>query len=188
MDKANATLGGFIEEQTLNAFIPFPMKRHRRYYRTSKPLFTGPYVIPPGLGSLTVDKASESRKCSVVIPHSLVSSFEAALSGMGEAISWIDWWLSTMSKFGESLSKDAHSNFQRLIVSGAKTLEFVANFGVRGQPDHNGADRPATPAQRLSPFGGSLFGSDGGTIQASPCPGSSITSPVPPDPPGHGPQ
>ena len=182
MDKANATLGSFIKEQTPNAFIPFPMKRHRRYYRTSKPLFTGPYAIPPGLGSLTLDKANESRKRSVVIPHSLVSSFEAALSGTGEVISWLDWWLSTMSKFGESLPEDAHSNFQRLIVSGAKTLEFVV------QPDHNGADQPATPAQRLSPFGGSLFGSGGGTIQASPCPGSFITSPIPPNPPGHGPQ
>ena len=63
----------------------------------------------------------------MVIPHSLVSSFEAALSGTGEAISWLDWWLSTMSKFGESLPEDSHSHFQRLIVSGAKTLEFMAS-------------------------------------------------------------
>ena len=81
----------------------------------------------PGPHPLTLDKASESRKRLVVISHSLVPSFEAALSGTGEAISWLDWWPSTMSKFGESLPEDTHSNFQRLIVSGAKTLEFVAS-------------------------------------------------------------
>ena len=46
---------------------------------------------------------------------------------MGEVISWLDWWLSTLSKFGESLPEEARSNFQRLMVSGAKSLEFLGS-------------------------------------------------------------
>ena len=49
------------------------------------------------------------------------------MSGVGEVISWLDWWLSTLSKFGESLPEKARSNFQRLMVSGAKTLEFLGS-------------------------------------------------------------
>ena len=111
MDKVNSTFDRFIEEQTPNAFMLWPMKRQRRYYRSSKPLFAGPYVVPPGLVSLTLDKASEPKKRPIVIPHTLVSSFETALSGMGEVISWLDWWLSTLSKFGESMPEEARSNF-----------------------------------------------------------------------------
>ena len=127
MDKVNSTFDRFVEEQTPNAFMPWTMKRQRRYYQTSKPLFAGPYAVPPGLVSLTLDKASEPKKRPVVIPHTLVSSFETALSGVGEVISWLDWWLSTLSKFGESLPDEARSNFQRLMVSGAKSLEFLGS-------------------------------------------------------------
>ena len=84
-------------------------------------------MVPPGLISLTLDKASEPKKRPVVIPHTLVSSLETALSGMGEVISWLDWWLSTLSKFEESLPEEARSNFQRLMVSGAKSLEFLGS-------------------------------------------------------------
>ena len=127
VDKVNSTFDKFVEEQTSSAFIPWPMKRQRRYYRTSKPLFAGPYAVPPGLGLLTLDKASEPKKRPVVIPHTLVSSFETALSGVGEVVSWLDWWLSTLSKFGESLPEEARPNFQRLMVSGAKSLEFLGS-------------------------------------------------------------
>ena len=115
VDKVNSTFDRFVGEQTPNALMPWPIKRQRRYYRTSKPLF----AVPPGLVSLTLDKASEPKKPPVVIPHTLVSSFETALSGMGEVISWLDWWISTLSKFGESLPEEVRSNFQRLMVSGA---------------------------------------------------------------------
>ena len=73
VDKVNTTFDRFVEEQTPNAFMPWPMKRQRRYYRTSKPLFAGPYAVPPGLISLTLDKASEPKKPPVVMPHTLVS-------------------------------------------------------------------------------------------------------------------
>ena len=119
VDKVNSTFDRFVGEQTPNALMPWPIKRQRRYYRTSKPLFAVPYAVPPGLVSLTLDKASEPKKPPVVIPHTLVSSCETALSGVGEVISWLDWWISTLSKFGESLPEEVRSNFQRLMVSGA---------------------------------------------------------------------
>ena len=46
---------------------------------------------------------------------------------MGEVISWLDWWLSTLSKFGEAVPEEARSNFQRLMVSGARSLEFLGS-------------------------------------------------------------
>ena len=103
------------------------MKRQRRYYRTSKPLFAGPYAVPPGLSLLTLDKAREPNKRPVAIPHNLVSSFETALSGVGEVVSWLDWWLATLSKFGEALPEETCSNFQRMMVSGARSLEFLGS-------------------------------------------------------------
>ena len=78
----NSTLDKFIEEQTPNAFIPLQMKRQRRYYRISEPMLAAPYAVPPGLVSLTLDKATEPKKRSVTIPHDLVP-FETALAGGG---------------------------------------------------------------------------------------------------------
>ena len=52
IDDVNSTLTRLIEEQT-NGFIPFPMKRHRQFYRTASPSLSAPYVVPPSLASLT---------------------------------------------------------------------------------------------------------------------------------------
>ena len=131
VDDVNSVLARFVEEQTPNGFIPLPMKRQRRYNRTSNPTFLGPYVVPPGLVSLTLDKTSGPRKRPILIPHSLVSSFETAWSGMGEVTSWLDWWLSTVAGFRESLPDEARVNFERLMVSGAKALEFLGSQAVR---------------------------------------------------------
>ena len=114
VDDVNSFFARFVEEQTPNSFIPLPMKRQQRYYRTSNPTFPGPYVVPPGLVSLTLDKTREPKKCPVLIPHALVSSFETALSGVGEVTSWLDWWLSTLAGFSESLPEEARVNFERL--------------------------------------------------------------------------
>ena len=181
MDKVNSTFDKFVEEQTPNAFMPWPMKRQRRYYRTSKPLFAGPYAVPPSLGSLTLDKASEPKKRPVVITHTLVSSFETALSGMGEVISWLDWWLSTLSKFRESLPEEARSNFQRLMVSCAKSLKFLgsqttpvlANLMLLRRDSLLSDVRSTVPAEELSRL---------------PRPVASFFGTVSPDTPGHGPQ
>ena len=125
VDKVNSTFDKFVDEQNPSAFIPWPMKRQRRYYLTSKPLFAAPYTVPPGLSSLTLDKASEPKKRLVVIPHNLVSFFETALAGVGEVVSWLDWWLAT--KFREALPEETRSNFQRMMVSGARSLEFLSS-------------------------------------------------------------
>ena len=127
MDKVNSTFDKFVDEQTPSAFIPWPVMHQRRYYRTSKPLFAAPYTVPPGLSSLTLDKASEPKKRPVVIPHNLVSSFETTFAGVSEVVSWLEWWLAALSQFGEALPEEARSNFQRMMVSGARCLEFLGS-------------------------------------------------------------
>ena len=182
MDKVNSTFNKFVEEQTPSAFIPWPMKRQRRYYRTSKPLFAGPYAVPPGLCSLTLDKVSEPKKRPVVIPHNLVSSFETTLSGVGEVVSWLDWWLATLSKFGEALPEETRSNFQRMMVSGARSLEFLdsqttpvlANLVLLRRDSLLLDVRCTVPAEELS------------RLCHAPLPSSSAL--FPPDTLGHGPQ
>ena len=129
VDDVNSFLAKFVEEQTPNGFIPLPIKRQRRYCRISDPTFPGPYAVPPGLVSLTLDKTSEPKKRPILIPHPLVSSFETALSGVGEVTSWLDWWLSTVAAFRESLPDEARVN-ERLMVSGSKALEFLGSQAV----------------------------------------------------------
>ena len=132
LDDVNSALAKFVEDQTVNGFIPLPMKQQRRYCRTSTPSFPGPYAVPPGLASLTLDKTSEPKKRPVLLSHSLVTSLETALSGICEATSWLDWWLSTFAAFHDFLSGDVRANFERLLVSGSWTLEFLGSQAVPG--------------------------------------------------------
>ena len=73
----------------MHGFLPVPSRRHRRYYRTSSS-FSGPYSVPPGVTSITLEKASEARKRSVSLSTSQVSSMETMLSGICEVASWLD--------------------------------------------------------------------------------------------------
>ena len=91
----NSDLSKFMEDQTVHGFFPVPGRRQRRYYGTSTSSFPGPYSVPPGMTSITMEKASEVRKRSVSLSASQVSSMETMLSGMCEVASWLDWWLST---------------------------------------------------------------------------------------------
>ena len=182
VDKVNSTFDKFVEEQTPSAFILWPMKRQRRYYRTSKPLFAGPYAVPPCLSSLTLDKASEPKKRPVVIPHNLVSSFETTLSGVGEVVSWLDWWLATLSKFGEALPEETRSNFQRMMVSGARSLEFLGS-----QPTPVLANLVLLRRDSLL-LGCALHSAHRGTLETPSCPVASFLGTVSPDTLGHGPQ
>ena len=91
----NSDLSKFLEDQTVHGFLPVPGRRHRRYYSTSSSSFPGPYTVPPGVTSITLEKASEVKKRSVSLSASQVSSMETMLSGMCEVSSWLDWWLST---------------------------------------------------------------------------------------------
>ena len=52
------------------------------------------------------------------------------LSSVCEVTSWLDWWLSTCGGFQEQLTDEARGNFERLILSGLRALEFLGNQGV----------------------------------------------------------
>ena len=125
----NSDLSKFLEDQTVHGFLPVPGRRHRRYYGTSTSSFPGPYTVPPGLTSITMEKASEVRKRSVSLSASQVSSMETMLSGMCEVSSWLDWWLSTCGGFCDHLPIEVRADFERLMISGSRALEFLASQG-----------------------------------------------------------
>ena len=120
LDDTNLALSKFLEDQTVYGFLPVPGRRHRRYYRTSS--FPGPYSVPPGVNSITLEKASEARKRSVSLSASQVSSLETMLSGVCEVSSWLDWWLSTCGGFREYLPDEFRADFERLTLSGSRAL------------------------------------------------------------------
>ena len=125
----NSDLSKFLEDQTVHGFLPVPGRRHRRYYGTSTSSFPGPYTVPPGVTSITMEKASEVRKRSVSLSASQVSSMETMLSGMCEVSFRLDWWLSTCGGFRDHLPIEVRANFERLMISGSRALEFLASQG-----------------------------------------------------------
>ena len=125
----NSDLSKFMEDQTVHGFLPVPGRRQRRYYGTSTSSFPGPYSVPPGMTSITMEKASEVRKRSVSLSTSQVSSMETMLSGMCEVASWLDWWLSTCGGYRDHLLVEARADFERLMMSGSRALEFLASQG-----------------------------------------------------------
>ena len=129
LDDTNLALSKFLEDQTVHGFLPVPGCRHRRYYRTSSSSFPGLYSVPPGVTSITLEKASEARKRSVSLSASEVSSLETMLSGVCEVSSWLDWWLSTCGGFREHMPDEVRADFERLILSGSRALEFLASQG-----------------------------------------------------------
>ena len=111
----------------MHGFLPAPGRRHQRYYCTSSSSFPGPYSVPPGVTSITLEKASEGRKRSVSLLASQVSSMETMLSGVCEVASWLDWWLSTCGGFREHMTDEVRADFEHLILSGSRALEFLAS-------------------------------------------------------------
>ena len=130
LDDTNLALSKFLEDQTVHGFLPVPSRRHRRYYRTSSSSFPGPYSVPPGVTSITLEKASEVKKRSVSLSASQVSSMETMLSRVCEVAFWLDWWLSTCGGFRENLPIEVRADFERLILSGSRALEFLASQGT----------------------------------------------------------
>ena len=47
-----------------------------------------------------------------------------------EVTSWLDWWLSTCGSFREHLTDEERGNFERLMLSGLRALEFLGDQGV----------------------------------------------------------
>ena len=129
LDDTNLALSKFLEDQTVHGFLPVPGRRHRRYYRTSSSSFPGPYTVPPGVTSITLEKVSEAKKRSVALFASQVSSMETMLSGVCEVSSWLDWWLSTCGGFRDHLPVEVRADFERLMISWSRALEFLASQG-----------------------------------------------------------
>ena len=113
----------------MHGFLPVPGRRHRRYYSTSSSFFPGQYTVPPGVTSITLEKVSEAKKRSVSLSASQVSSMETMLSGVCEVSSWLDWWLSTCGSFRDHLPVEVRADFERLMISGSRALEFLASQG-----------------------------------------------------------
>ena len=131
LENTNSALSKFVVNQTVHGFLPIPGHRHRRYYRTSSFSFPGPYSVPPGLAPLTLERVSESRKCSVSLSRSQVSCLETMLSSVCEVTSWLDWWLSTCGSFREYLTNEERGTFERLMLSGSRALEFLGGQASR---------------------------------------------------------
>ena len=129
LDDPNLALAKFLEDQTMHGFLPVPGRRHQRYYHTSSSSFPGPYLVPPGVTSTTLEKVIEAKKRSVSLSSSQVSSLETMLSGVCEVSSWLDWWLSTWEGFREHLSAEVRADFKRLMLSGSRALELLASQG-----------------------------------------------------------
>ena len=130
LEDVDSALAKFVEDQTVHGFILIPSRRHRRYYRTSSSSFPGPYSVPSGLASITLERVSETKKRFVSLSHSQVSSLETLLLSVCEVTSWLDWWLSTCGGFREHLSGEVRGNFERLMLSGSRALEFLGGQGV----------------------------------------------------------
>ena len=129
IDDINSALNRLIEEQT-NGFIPFPMKWHRQFYPTASTSLSAPYMVPPSLASVTREKPGDHKRRPVPLPFSVLTGLKSALAGIGEIISWLDWWLSTMSGFREALHPSAQTNFKRILSSGSKAPAFVGSQAV----------------------------------------------------------
>ena len=111
----------------MHGFLPMPSRRHRRYYRTSSSSFPGPYSVPPGVTSITLEEASEVKKRFVSLPASHFSSMDTMLFGVCEVASW---WLSTCGGFRERVPIEVRADFKRLILSGSRAVEFLASQGT----------------------------------------------------------
>ena len=129
IENANSAMARLTREQS-DRFLPFPMKRHWRFYCTDSISLSAPYVVPPSLASLTREKPGD-KKCRLVShSQSVLAGLESTLASIGETASWLDWWLSTVSGFSEALQPSAQPNFERLLASGSKAIAFVGSQAV----------------------------------------------------------
>ena len=55
---------------------------------------------------------------------------ETMLSSVCKVTSWLDWWLSTCGGFRDHLPDEVRGNFERLMLSGSRALEFLGAQGV----------------------------------------------------------
>ena len=157
LDDINLALAKFLEDQTVHGFLPVPGRRHRRYYCTSSSSFPGrtqSHLVLPRSPSRKLVR----RKNAVALSASQVSLMESMLSGVCEVSSWLDWWLSTCGGFRDHLPVEVRADFERLMISGSRALEFLASQGcttlgnlVLARRDSLLADvRPTVPAEEVA--------------------------------------
>ena len=136
VDDTNAHMRKFDEDQTQGAFLPIPGRRSRRFYRTSEPLFPAPYQIPPGVAPLVQESSTDVKRRSTTFSPSLSSSQEVLLSSACETASWIDLALPACSNFGSLLPADAKPEFERMMLSVERAVEFLASQVVTALGNH----------------------------------------------------
>ena len=136
LDDTNAHMRKFDEDQTQGAFLPIPGRRSRRFYRTSEPLFPAPYQIPPGVAPLVQESSTDVKRRSTTFSPSLSSSQEVLLSSACETASWIDLALPACSNFGSLLPTDAKPEFERMMLSVGRAVEFLASQVVTALGNH----------------------------------------------------
>ena len=129
IEDVNSALAKFVEDQTVHGFIPIPSRWQRRYYRTSSSSYPGPYSVPPGLASITFDRVSETKKrCFFVSLSSFCFGNSAVECLWGHVVAGLV--TSTCGGFREHLSGEIRANFERLMLSGWRALEFLGGQGV----------------------------------------------------------
>ena len=91
LDDTNLALAKFLEDQTCTAFCLCPVAIIEGTTVPPLPLFPGPYSVPSGVTSITLEKVSEAKKRSVSLSASQVSSLETMLSGVCEVNAlWVE--------------------------------------------------------------------------------------------------
>ena len=136
VDDTNAHMRKFDGDQTQGAFLPIPGRRSRRFYRTSEPLFPAPCQIPPGVALLVQESSTDVKRRSTTFSKSLSSSQEVLLSSACETASWIDLALPACSNFGSHLPADARPEFERMMLSVGRAVEFLASQVVTALGNH----------------------------------------------------
>ena len=114
----------------MHGFLSVPSRKHRRYCRTSSSSFPGPYSVTPGVTSITLEKASEVKKRSVSLSASQVSSMETMLSGGMRGRLLVGLVAFHMWRFPREFTDRVRADFERLIFSGSRDLEFLASQGI----------------------------------------------------------
>ena len=132
----NAHMRKFGEDQTQGAFLPIPGRRSRRFYRTSEPLFPAPYQIPSGVAPLVQESSIDVKRRPTTYSPSLSSSQEVLLSSACETASWIDLALPACSNFGSRLPADSKPEFERMMLSIGRAVEFLASQVVTALGNH----------------------------------------------------
>ena len=141
IDDVNAHVRKFGEDQMQGAFLPIPGRRSRRFYCTSEPLFPAPYQIPPGVAPLVQESLTDVKRRPITFSPSLSSSQEVLLSSACETASWIDLSLPACSNFGSCLPADSKPEFERMMLSVGRAVEFLASQVVTALGNHSLAKR-----------------------------------------------